>query len=83
MTALRTGVAGRWNRLVGSYNNLAEGVSLTNVGKCGGNLLEPEGAVDLDAHIPRTAQVGKWLKVGWTPFDNEYPDRATGDPPNH
>ena len=48
-----------------------------------GNLLEPEGAVDSDAHIPRSAQVGKWLKVGWTSFDNEYPDRATGDPPNH
>jgi hypothetical protein len=44
------------NRLGGSdHDSLAESSSLTDMGKRGGNLVEPEGAVDVDVDLPRGA----------------------------
>jgi hypothetical protein len=51
------------------------------MGKCGRNLVEREGEVDVDPDVPGTAEGGKRLEVGRPLLDGKDPDCATGEPP--
>jgi hypothetical protein len=48
-------------------DDLAEGVSFTDVREGFGHLVKPEGVVDVDAYVAGDAQFGERLEVGWTP----------------
>ena len=52
--------------LGGDDDDLPESASFTDTSEGGGNLVEREGAVDVDLHLPGDAQVGKRLEVGRT-----------------
>ena len=46
-----------------------------------GTLVEPEGAVDVDAHVTGDAQVGQRLEVGGARLYGEHAEAAAGDQP--
>ena len=63
-------------------NHFAGCASLTDMSKRGGNLVEREGAVDVDPDLPGNAEGGKRLEVGRPLLDGKHPDCATGEPPD-
>jgi hypothetical protein len=55
-------------------NNFAEGASFTDVCKCGGNLVEGEGAVDVDPYLACSAEGGERLEVRGALLHGEHSD---------
>ena len=62
-------------------NHFAGCASLTDMSKRGGNLVEREGAVDVDPDLPGNAEGGKRLEVGRSLLDGKDPDCATPHQP--
>ena len=67
-------------RSVHGDDDFAEGVTLADVREGGGDIVECEGAVDVDGDVAGDAQVGQWLEVGWALLHCEDPQRAMGEP---
>jgi hypothetical protein len=50
------------------------------MGERDGNLVEGQGAVDVDSDLAADTELGERLEVGRTLLHSEHPHRATGDP---
>ena len=58
--------------LGGNDNHLAKCPTLTDMSKRGGDLVESEGAVDVNPDVAGDAQLGEWLELGRILVDKEH-----------
>jgi hypothetical protein len=73
--------AGAWcTGSVHRDDDLAERVTLTDVGERVGDVIEPERAVDMDANVPSDAQVGQWPEAGGSFLYGEHSQLPTSEP---
>jgi len=67
-----------WVNHVDRDHDLAEGMTVTDVGKRVGYLVESVRAVDVDSDLPSDAQLGEVLELCGAFPDSEYAHPAVG-----